>query len=142
MHFTLGLFPPLLLSLFSPVFASPIDPSDSLPTKTAGNSGDPSQTWGAPGAAGSYYCVSPRAHADWLGTIKYDDCKAAYDAISNNLRNKDKMLTFWTEKYRPEVPPTPFESFRLPWGATRGKPFSQSLSAFDPFHSLMMTHSR
>ena len=142
MHFTLGLFSTLLLSLFSPCFASPIDPSDSLPTKTTGNN-DPSLTLGASGAAGSYYCISPREHPDWAGPINFDDCKAAYDAIDNNvnIRDKQRKWTFWSDKYRSTPPSAPF-TFRLPFGATRGKSFSQSLSTFHPFHSLMMTHSR
>ena len=138
MHFTLGLFSTLLLSLFSPIFASPIDPSDSLPTKTTGN-GDPSRTWGASGAAGSYYCISPSEHPDWAGPINFDDCQAAYYAINTNIRDLNKVWTFWSEKYQSTAPP---DSFKLPWGATSGKPLSQSLSAFDPFHSLVMTHSR
>ena len=139
MHFTLGLVSTLLLSLFSPIFASPIDPSDSLPTKTTGN-GDPSRTWGASGAAGSYFCISPREHPDWAGPINFIDCRAALDDIENSIfRDRDKVWTFWSQKYRSVPPP---QSFLLPWGATRGKPFSQSLSAFDPFHSLVMTHSR
>lgn len=139
MHFTLGLSSALLLSLFSPIFASPVAPSDNVPTKTTGNGNDPSLTLGASGAAGSYYCVSPRDHPDWAGPIKLDDCQAAYDAISNGIRDQQKVLTFWSAIYRSTPPPN---SFKLPWGATRGKPFSQSLSAFHPFPSFTMTLSR
>ena len=139
MHFTLSLLSPLLLSLFSPIFASPIGPSNSLPTKITDNSRDPSQTWGAPGAAGSYECISPGEHPDWAGPINYDDCNAAYNVISDNIQDKEKKYTFWSEMYRSSPPPN---SFKLPYGATIGKPFSQSLSAVHPFHSLTMTHSR
>lgn len=139
MHSTLGLLSPMLLSLFSPIFAGPIGPSDSLPTKTTDNSRDPSQTWGAPGEAGSYECISPKEHPDWAGPINYDDCNDVYNVISNRFRDKEKTWTFWSREYRSRPPPNGFE---LPCGATIGKPFSQSLAAFHPFHSLTMTHSR
>ena len=139
MYFTSGLLSLFLLSLFSPIFASPIDPSDSLPTRTTGNSNDPSLTLGAHGAAGSYYCISPAEYPDWAGPIDYDDCKAGYNAISNVIKDKETRYTFWSEKYRSRAPP---QSFELPWGTTRGKPFTRRLSAFHPFHSLTMTLSR
>ena len=129
MQFTLGLFLPLLLSLFSSTFASPIDPSDSLPTKATDISSDPSRTLGASGAAGSYYCISPREHPDWAGTINFNDCEAAFHAFSALIRDKGRQWTFWSAKYR-STPP--YNSFKLPAGFTSGKSFSRSLSAF-PF---------
>ena len=137
MHLTLGLFSFVLLSALCPVFASPIDPSDSLPTKVTRS--DPSRTLGASGAAGSYFCISPAEHPDWAGTIDPDDCKAAFRAINNHIWNKDKVWTFWSEKYQSWSPP---KGFRLPWGATRGERFSRSLCAFHPLHLLKMTHCR
>ena len=139
MSFTLGLVSFWLLSAFCPVFAGPIDPSDSLPTKVTGINSDPSRTLDASGAAGSYYCISPADHPDWAGTMDPEDCKAAFRVINGNIVDKDKVWIFWSEKYQPWPPPT---GFRLPWGATRGEPFSPSLCAFYPFHSLTMTHSR
>ena len=128
MHFTLGLFLPLLLSLFSSTFANPIDPSDSLlPTKATAISSDPSRTWGASGAAGSYYCISPREHPDWAGTINFRDCEDAFYAFSDLVGNKGRRWTFWSGKYRSTPPP---QSFKLPAGFTSGKSFSRSLSAF------------
>ena len=139
MHFTLGLFSLFLLSLFSPIFASPIDSSDSLPTRTTGNGNDPSLTWGASGAAGSYHCISPAQDPDWAGPINLDDCKGAYDLLSNSIRDKSSRYTFWSDKYRPSAPS---RSFQLPWGAKIGKPFSLRLFIFHPFNPLTMILSR
>ena len=111
----------LFLSLFSPILASPIDPSDSLPSRTTENTLDPSPTLGAPGAAGSLHCVSPRDHPDWGGPITYRDCYAALGDLSNRLGNQKWNWQLWSARY--DTKPGSGHPLQLPLGATRGKPF-------------------
>lgn len=137
MRFTLGLYWPLLLSLFSPISAISIEPRDNLFTPTTTNSGNPSGTLDAPGTGASYHCVAPAQHPDWAGKINYNDCIDAFSVLADHFADiEDKEYTFYSRKYdrRPW-----WNGWELPYGLTRGKPSSQSLSAIQFF---LLTHSR
>ncbi|KAM0804811.1 hypothetical protein BDR22DRAFT_817878 [Usnea florida] len=108
----------LFLSLLSPILASPIDPSDSFPSRTTENTLDPSLTLGAPGAANSLHCVSPRDHPDWGGPITYKDCYTALGDLSNRLGNQKWNWQLWSARYGTK--PASGHPLQLPLGATRG----------------------